>query len=156
MPEIFEVGTDPDWKEIRQFTMNTLHAESETIMETTARAAYFSAQSHVLVSQRLDRSIGLVQDYLMNAAQHVGKVSERGTKLLVEASDRATERARVQSEQADKHARSLKHATWVLTGATAVLAIATIALVLYTRQLALNERTVPQPASRQTSADRAH
>lgn len=142
---MYEVGANPDWDEIRKFTMNTLGAG------TPEQATYFSAQSHVLVAQRLDGAVAMVQEYMMNAAQHVGKVSERGTSLLVDASDRATQGARIQAEQADRHARSLKSATWMLTFVTTILAVATVALVFYTRQLAVSERTPRVPVSAATS-----
>jgi hypothetical protein len=174
---IHEVGENPDWKDIRRITQNLLQTDTNLGMEkTSVTMTYWSAFSHVLVAERIDKALHAVQDYMMNAAQHVGKVTESGNRMLVRASerateiseantkvmvaasdrateasardaalmvaasDRATESAAKQAVQADKQTRSLKYATWMLAGVTAILAFATVALVFYTRELAMNER----------------
>ena len=125
-----EVGSDPSWDEILRFTTNILGTDdlSKDMRYVTAQSTYFSSAAQVLVARRLDEALGVLQQNLTNAAQHVGKVSERGTSLLVESAQR-------QAAEAEKHARSLKHATWALTVVTTILAAATVALALFTRNL---------------------
>jgi len=109
---VFEVGPDPTWEDIRKFATNILGtADWRNAEETLAKSSYFACASRVLIAQRMDKAIGLVQEYMLNAAQHVGKVSERGTKLMIEASDRAIDAADRQAQQVERHARSLRRAT---------------------------------------------
>lgn len=149
MSEIFEVGPNPSWDDILRFTTNIQNAEQyRDVAHTLAQANYFAAAAQVLVARRLDASVGLIQEYMMNAAQHVGKVTERGTHLMLDASNRAADAAHRQAEEAARHTRSLKRATWLLTVATVVLATATVALVFYTRALAVAAvKASPPPAS---------
>ncbi len=102
---VYEAGSDPNSDEILRFTTNILGTDdlSRDMRFVTAQSTYFSSAAQLLVARRLDGALGVLQQNLMDAAQHVGQVSEQGTSLLVESAQR-------QAAEAEKHARSLKYA----------------------------------------------
>jgi hypothetical protein len=127
----YELPDNATYDEIWRFTTNILSlASTKWEGHADTQAAYYVAATHVNLAKRLDGAIGALRDQTMLAAQHVGKVTENQTRLMLDAYNRSIESTTAQGHRIERLTRSLTVATWVLAAATIGLLGATVALYL--------------------------
>jgi hypothetical protein len=133
---IFELPRDPSYQDLQRFTQNILDAAHQGVAtpginllpSREAVALYYASLAQVCLVEKLDGSLEQLRLRMFEAAQHVGAVSETGTRLLIEATNAAAASSKQQTAMMARQNRQLVIATWVLAVATLGLLGATVAL----------------------------
>lgn len=123
---IYEIGDNPNYEELLRFAGNALQQDHEQ------RAAYTQTAAMVMTARKLDQALVAFRDRLMDAAQHVGKVTENQTRLMLGAYNRSVEASSAQAGRLEALSKGMNRATWVLAVSTVVLAVATVGLFIAT------------------------
>lgn len=111
----FEIGNDPSFEDIRRFTRNILQhlPDSSQFKGSDVQVAYLQSLSSVLVAEKVHEAVA----------------------LLAAKVDEAKESSSADAAAGLAQSRRMVAATWGLVGGTFALAVATVFLVVYTRQL---------------------
>lgn len=127
---MYELGPDGDYDEIWKFAQNILALPQRNMdRQADIQAIYFATAAQVNLAKRLDSALQAIKDRTMDAAQHVGKVTENQTRLMLDAYNRSIEQTNKHADRIEALTRSLTRATWVLAAATIALVFVTAALV---------------------------
>jgi len=84
------------------------------------------------VGTGINRAIHKLTVAIFNSGSKTSTALNYAEATMKEAADAMSVEINKASNSADNHARALTRATWVLAGATGILALATVALVLVT------------------------
>jgi hypothetical protein len=124
-----EIGLDDGYEKILGFAANLLQVNPRNQdTKGDAERAYYGAATEVFIAHRLDDAIARAEHSLADAVGSLEQTVRQATKMFLDAADNMTAAANVQADRADRYARQLTIATWVLAGATIALVIATSGL----------------------------
>jgi hypothetical protein len=121
------------------FVMNMLEvANREPGKEDPGiRTAYYGGIVFVAVAKRLETAADRMQQGIADAEQHLRDTLTQASGMFLDAADLAQKSGEAQATIAERYAKHLAFATWVLSGATLILGVATVVLVYYTRLMAM-------------------
>lgn len=122
-----------EFDDIDKFTKNLLTLQrSNHPQDYDAQIAYFTTSVHALLGRRMAKSATELAVEIDAARSGVARGLEKLSLAIGEAIKASSDAATA----AETQARRMVKATWGLVVATGVLAIVTVALVVYTRALA--------------------